>query len=83
MGAPRESDRWPVVVAGALSGTVAGALLARTWSTRAGTAGRADELLAYGGGVAGVVAACCVTFAVMLALRHAAGSRGETAPAPA
>lgn len=71
-----------LVVLGVASGVGAGVLLARTWANRAGTAGRGDELLAYGGGVAGVVAACSLTFAVMLLLRHAAGSRDEP-PSPA
>ncbi len=71
-----------LLVAGTASGVVAAVLLARTWAIRAGDVGRADELLAYGGGVAGVVAACFTTFAVMLLLRHAAGSRDETASRP-
>ncbi|UZN03961.1 phosphatase PAP2 family protein [Cellulomonas sp. S1-8] len=68
-----------LVVLGVVTGGAALLLLARTWAFRAGPVSRADELLAYGGGVAGVVCACCLTFAVMLLLRHAAGSRDETA----
>ncbi|MBO0901388.1 phosphatase PAP2 family protein [Cellulomonas sp. zg-ZUI22] len=71
-----------LAVLGAAAGAVAGLLLTRTWAYRAGVADRAHELLAYGGGVAGVVAACCLTFAAMLVLRHAAGSRDETTSAP-
>jgi len=67
---------------GVVTGGVAVLLLTRTWAGRADLAGRGAELLAYGGGVAGVVAACCLTFAVMLLLRHAAGSRDETASTP-
>ena len=67
-----------MAVVGLGAGVAAGALLARTWAYRAGTAGREGELLAYGGGVASVVAACSLTFALMLLLRHAAGSRDET-----
>ena len=70
-----------LVAVGVGAGAAAAALLTRTWTQRAGRASRADELLAYGGGVAGVVAVCCLTFAVMLLLRHAAGSRDET-PSP-
>jgi len=64
-----------LVVLGVACGAAAVATLTRTWAYRAGAASRSDQLLAYGGGVAGVVAACCVTFAIMLLLRHAAGSR--------
>lgn len=70
-----------LVVLGVATGAAAVALLTRTWAYRAGTAGRGGELLAYGGGVAGVVAACSLTFAIMLLMRHAAGSRDEM-PSP-
>lgn len=72
-----------LVVVGVASGATAVVTLTRTWAYRAGPAGRGDELLAYGGGVAGVVAACSLTFALMLLLRHAAGSRDETPSPPA
>ncbi len=77
----RRTVAW-LAALGVVSGSVAVALLARTWAHRA-TAARTDEMLAYGGGVAGVVAACALTFSLMLMLRHAAGSRDETAPPPA
>ncbi|MFC0644314.1 phosphatase PAP2 family protein [Cellulomonas phragmiteti] len=70
-----------LLLLGSVAGAAAGMLLARTWAGRAGAAGRGGEFLAYGGGVAGVVAACSVTFAVMLLLRHAAGSR-DGSPSP-
>lgn len=72
-----------LVVLGVGSTAVAVVLLTRTWAFRAGSPGRAGEALAYGGGVAGVVGACALAFAVMLLLRRAAGSRDETAPTPA
>lgn len=72
-----------LLLVGVAAGAAALVLVVRTWAFRAGPVGRADQLLAYGGGVAGVVAACAVTFALMLLLRHAAGSRDETAPPPA
>ncbi len=67
-----------LVVVGVAAGGVATVLLTRTWAYRAGATSRADEMLAYGGGVAGVVAACSLAFALMLVLRHVAGARAET-----
>ncbi|TQL01768.1 PAP2 superfamily protein [Cellulomonas sp. SLBN-39] len=68
---------------GAGAGVVATLLLLQAWADRAQEASRADELAAYAGGAAAVVAAACLTFAAMLALRHAAGSRRETPARPA
>lgn len=85
-------DRWwrrtratvvALVVAAVGTGAFAAVLLARTWAVRGDVPTGRAELAAYAGGVSGVVAAACLTFAVMLVLRHAAGSRDETAAAPA
>ncbi|MFC8191073.1 phosphatase PAP2 family protein [Cellulomonas sp. NPDC057328] len=85
-------DRWwrrtratvvALVVAAVGSGAFAAVLLTRTWAARADALTGRAELAAYAGGVAAVVAASCLTFALMLVLRHAAGSRDETAAAPA
>jgi len=67
-----------LLVLGVASGGAAAVLLTRTWAFRADAAGRGGEILAYGGGVAGVVAACSTAFALMLLLRHVAGSRDAT-----
>ncbi|KSW21837.1 phosphoesterase PA-phosphatase [Cellulomonas sp. B6] len=72
-----------LAVVGVAAGAAAAVLLTRTWAYRAGPTSRADEMLAYGGGVAGVVAACGLAFALMLVLRHAAGSRDDASASSA
>lgn len=85
-------DRWwrrtrgtavTLVVVAVGTGTFAAVLLGRTWAGRGGVPSGRAELAAYAGGVTAVVAASCLTFAAMLVLRHAAGSRDETAAARA
>ncbi|QGQ20416.1 phosphatase PAP2 family protein [Cellulomonas sp. JZ18] len=85
-------DRWwrrtrativALLVAGVGTGAFAAMLLARTWAVRGDVPTGRGELAAYAGGVSAVVAASCLAFAAMLVLRHAAGSRDETAAARA
>lgn len=77
--APVEMRRVAValVVAGALSGAVAVAALARTWTQQVAPAvlTREEALTAYLGGASGVLMASCLAFAVMLVLRQGAASR--------
>ncbi|WP_244243669.1 phosphatase PAP2 family protein [Cellulomonas shaoxiangyii] len=85
-------DRWwrrtrtaaaALVVAAVGTGAFALAMLARAWAVRGDAPSGRTDLAAYAGGVSAVIAASCLTFALMLVLRHAAGSRDGTAAAPA
>lgn len=59
----------------AVAGLVAAVLLERTWGVAGTPESREDLLTAYGGGVAGAVAAVAATFAIVLVLRSRAGRR--------
>ncbi|WP_234346611.1 phosphatase PAP2 family protein [Cellulomonas timonensis] len=65
-----------LVLIGLGSGVVALAALQTTWTHRVALDARAEMLTAYLGGAAGVVAASCLAFALLLAL-----TRASTAPA--
>ncbi len=69
---------WALVLAGLASGAVALVALQTTWANRVALDSRADVLTAYLGGAAGVLAASCLAFALVLALMGA-----STAPARA
>jgi len=69
---------WALALAGLASGAVALVALQTTWAHRVALDSRADVLTAYLGGAAGVLAASCLAFALLLALMAA-----STAPARA
>ncbi|MCC2318045.1 phosphatase PAP2 family protein [Cellulomonas chengniuliangii] len=69
---------WALVIVGLASGAVALVALQTTWAHRVALDSRADVLTAYLGGAAGVLAASCLAFALLLALMGA-----STAPARA
>lgn len=72
-----------LVLIGVGSGAVALVALQATWMHRVALDSQAEMLTAYLGGAAGVVAASCLAFALLLALTRASTEPGRQAAAPA
>ncbi|HEY5515363.1 MAG TPA: phosphatase PAP2 family protein [Pengzhenrongella sp.] len=62
-----------LALAGLVAALPAGISMNASWTTPGVLSTRAELLVAYAGGAFGVVAVSCLAFAVLLAVRHAAG----------